>query len=96
MFKGEIQPEIQHKALGMKIEVFDAEGKNIEHTGIAGEMVGRLFQTSLRCQLFRRFVRGLTPRFLCGFGETTLGLNSEKRTTAPTLVPIFLSTRRTF
>ncbi|KAJ7879114.1 acetoacetyl-CoA synthetase [Mycena leptocephala] len=31
--------EIQCKSLGMKVEVFDAEGKNIEHTGIAGEMV---------------------------------------------------------
>ncbi|KAF7357777.1 AMP-binding domain-containing protein [Mycena venus] len=34
--------EIQHKSLGMKIEVFDPEGKNIEHTGVAGEMVGGL------------------------------------------------------
>jgi hypothetical protein len=32
-------PEIQCKSLGMKIEVFDPDGKNIEHTGIAGEMV---------------------------------------------------------
>ncbi|KAJ7267587.1 hypothetical protein B0H12DRAFT_1097878 [Mycena haematopus] len=31
--------EIQHKALGMKVEVFDPEGKNIEATGVAGEMV---------------------------------------------------------
>ncbi|KAJ6489561.1 hypothetical protein C8R47DRAFT_1273830 [Mycena vitilis] len=31
--------EIQCKSLGMKIEVFDLEGNNIEHTGIAGEMV---------------------------------------------------------
>ncbi|KAF8199886.1 acetoacetyl-CoA synthetase [Mycena galopus ATCC 62051] len=31
--------EIQHKSLGMKVEVFDAEGNNIEHTGVAGEMV---------------------------------------------------------
>ncbi|KAJ7311571.1 acetoacetyl-CoA synthetase [Mycena albidolilacea] len=31
--------ETQHKSLGMKVEVFDDEGKNIEHTGIAGEMV---------------------------------------------------------
>ncbi|KAJ7680753.1 hypothetical protein DFH06DRAFT_1164098 [Mycena polygramma] len=31
--------EIQCKSLGMKIEVFDLEGKNIEHTGTAGEMV---------------------------------------------------------
>jgi hypothetical protein len=36
-------PEIQCKSLGMKVEVFDAEGKNIEHTGIAGEMV-RVFR----------------------------------------------------
>jgi hypothetical protein len=47
MFKREIRPETQHKSLGMKVEVFDDEGKNIEHTGIAGEMVGRLSQTSL-------------------------------------------------
>jgi len=31
--------EIQGKALGMKVEVFDFEGKNIEHTGRAGELV---------------------------------------------------------
>ncbi|KAJ7141336.1 acetoacetate-CoA ligase [Mycena epipterygia] len=31
--------EIQCKALGMKVEVFDPAGKNIEDTGIAGEMV---------------------------------------------------------
>jgi acetoacetyl-CoA synthetase len=31
--------EIQGKALGMKVEVFDASGNNIEHTGEPGEMV---------------------------------------------------------
>lgn len=31
--------EIQYKFLGMKVEVFDQDGKNIEHTGEAGEMV---------------------------------------------------------
>ncbi|THV05077.1 acetoacetate-CoA ligase [Dendrothele bispora CBS 962.96] len=31
--------EISCKVLGMKIEVFDPQGKNIEHTGQAGEMV---------------------------------------------------------
>ncbi|KAF8199878.1 acetoacetyl-CoA synthetase, partial [Mycena galopus ATCC 62051] len=31
--------EIQHKSLGMKVEVFDAEGNNIEHTGVPGELV---------------------------------------------------------
>ncbi|KAJ7071967.1 acetoacetyl-CoA synthetase [Mycena amicta] len=31
--------EIQCKSLGMKTEVFDLEGKNIEDTGVAGEMV---------------------------------------------------------
>ncbi|KAF7321942.1 AMP-binding domain-containing protein [Mycena kentingensis (nom. inval.)] len=31
--------EIQVKSLGMKVEVFDPAGKNIEHTGDAGEMV---------------------------------------------------------
>ncbi|KAH7876567.1 acetoacetyl-CoA synthetase [Lentinula edodes] len=31
--------EIQHKALGMAVEVFDEDGKNIEHTGQAGELV---------------------------------------------------------
>ncbi|KAK7005906.1 AMP-binding domain-containing protein [Favolaschia claudopus] len=31
--------EIQVKSLGMKVEVFDAEGNNIEHTGVAGELV---------------------------------------------------------
>ncbi|KAF5380266.1 hypothetical protein D9757_008210 [Collybiopsis confluens] len=31
--------EIQHKALGMAMEVFDADGKNIENTGQAGELV---------------------------------------------------------
>ncbi|KAF7376536.1 AMP-binding domain-containing protein [Mycena sanguinolenta] len=31
--------EIQHKSLGMKVEVFDPEGNNIENTGVAGEMV---------------------------------------------------------
>ncbi|KAJ7761097.1 acetoacetyl-CoA synthetase [Mycena metata] len=31
--------EIQGKSLGMKVEVFDPAGKNIEHTGTAGEMV---------------------------------------------------------
>ncbi|KAJ3993507.1 acetoacetyl-CoA synthetase [Lentinula boryana] len=31
--------EIQHKALGMAVEVFDENGKNIEHTGQAGELV---------------------------------------------------------
>ncbi|KAJ6494938.1 hypothetical protein DFH09DRAFT_1206015 [Mycena vulgaris] len=31
--------EIQCKALGMKVEVFDPSGGNIEHSGTAGEMV---------------------------------------------------------
>ncbi|KAJ3781487.1 acetoacetyl-CoA synthetase [Lentinula aff. detonsa] len=31
--------EIQHKALGMAVEVFDENGENIEHTGQAGELV---------------------------------------------------------
>ncbi|KAJ7187744.1 acetoacetyl-CoA synthetase [Mycena filopes] len=31
--------EIQGKSLGMKVEVFDPAGNNIEHTGTAGEMV---------------------------------------------------------
>ncbi|KAJ6625754.1 acetoacetate-CoA ligase [Mycena sp. CBHHK59/15] len=31
--------ETQCKSLGMKIEVFDPAGNNIEHTGVAGEMV---------------------------------------------------------
>jgi acetoacetyl-CoA synthetase len=31
--------EIQGKALGMKVEVFDPSGNNIEHTGKAGELV---------------------------------------------------------
>ncbi|KAF9264076.1 acetoacetate-CoA ligase [Marasmius fiardii PR-910] len=31
--------EIQGKALGMKVEVFDPEGKNVEHTGDPGELV---------------------------------------------------------
>ncbi|KAL0578859.1 hypothetical protein V5O48_003139 [Marasmius crinis-equi] len=31
--------EIQGKALGMKIEVFDPDGKNVEHTGEPGELV---------------------------------------------------------
>lgn len=31
--------EIQGKALGMKVEVFDASGNNIEHTGVPGELV---------------------------------------------------------
>ncbi|KNZ80854.1 Acetoacetyl-CoA synthetase [Termitomyces sp. J132] len=31
--------EIQCKTLGMKIEVFDPSGKNIEHTGTPGELV---------------------------------------------------------
>ncbi|KAF8518775.1 acetoacetate-CoA ligase [Gautieria morchelliformis] len=31
--------EMQAKALGMKVEVFDPEGRNIEHTGTPGELV---------------------------------------------------------
>ncbi|KAJ6625755.1 hypothetical protein B0H10DRAFT_2174015 [Mycena sp. CBHHK59/15] len=31
--------EIQCKSLGMKIEVFDPSGNNIEHSGVAGELV---------------------------------------------------------
>lgn len=31
--------EIQCKSLGMKVEVFDLDGKNIEHTGQPGELV---------------------------------------------------------
>ncbi|KAE9391898.1 acetoacetyl-CoA synthetase [Gymnopus androsaceus JB14] len=31
--------ELQHKSLGMKVEVFDQDGNNIEHTGEAGELV---------------------------------------------------------
>jgi acetoacetyl-CoA synthetase len=31
--------EIQGKGLGMKVEVFDHSGNNIEHTGRAGELV---------------------------------------------------------
>ncbi len=31
--------EIQGKSLGMKVEVFDPSGKNIEHTGEPGELV---------------------------------------------------------
>lgn len=31
--------EIQAKGLGMKVEVFDPSGKNIEHTGQPGELV---------------------------------------------------------
>ncbi|OCH93786.1 acetoacetate-CoA ligase [Obba rivulosa] len=31
--------EIQGKSLGMKVEIFDLDGKNIEDTGVAGEMV---------------------------------------------------------
>jgi hypothetical protein len=34
----------------MKVEVFDAEGKNIEHTGIAGEMV-RVFRLNISSTL---------------------------------------------
>ena len=32
-------PEIQVKDLGMKVEVFDPSGNNIEHTGQPGELV---------------------------------------------------------
>lgn len=32
-------PEIQCKSLGMKVEVFDPVGNNIEHTGQPGELV---------------------------------------------------------
>lgn len=31
--------EIQGKCLGMKVEVWDHSGNNIEHTGLPGEMV---------------------------------------------------------
>ncbi|KAL5479092.1 hypothetical protein ACEPAI_2380 [Sanghuangporus weigelae] len=31
--------EIQGKSLGMAVEVFDPEGRNIEHTGVPGELV---------------------------------------------------------
>jgi len=31
--------EIQGKLLGMKVEIFDADGKNIENTGVPGELV---------------------------------------------------------
>lgn len=31
--------EIQGKSLGMKVEIFDPAGRNIEHTGQAGELV---------------------------------------------------------
>jgi acetoacetyl-CoA synthetase len=31
--------EIQVKDLGMKVEVFDPHGNNIEHTGLPGELV---------------------------------------------------------
>lgn len=31
--------EIQVKDLGMKVEVFDPSGRNIEHTGLPGELV---------------------------------------------------------
>ncbi|EEB94879.1 hypothetical protein MPER_06238, partial [Moniliophthora perniciosa FA553] len=31
--------EISCKSLGIKVEVYDDEGRNIEHTGQAGEMV---------------------------------------------------------
>jgi acetoacetyl-CoA synthetase len=31
--------EIQVKDLGMKVEVFDPDGNNIEHTGQPGELV---------------------------------------------------------
>ncbi|KAF8629404.1 hypothetical protein AX15_003458 [Amanita polypyramis BW_CC] len=31
--------ELQAKTLGMKIEIFDSAGNNIEHTGVPGEMV---------------------------------------------------------
>lgn len=31
--------EIQAKTLGMKVEIFDPEGKNIEDTGLPGELV---------------------------------------------------------
>ncbi|KAG6874498.1 hypothetical protein C0995_010408 [Termitomyces sp. Mi166 len=34
-----INPQIQCKTLGMKVEVFDPSGKNIEHTGTPGELV---------------------------------------------------------
>lgn len=34
-----ILSEISCKAIGMAVEVFDPEGKNIEHTGEPGEMV---------------------------------------------------------
>jgi hypothetical protein len=42
-----IEPEIQCKSLGMKVEVFDPSGTNIEHTGTPGEMV-RLGASSRR------------------------------------------------
>lgn len=31
--------EMQAKTLGMKVEIFDPEGKNIEDTGLPGELV---------------------------------------------------------
>lgn len=34
-----VSSEIQAKSLGMKVEVFDPSGNNIEHTGLPGELV---------------------------------------------------------
>ena len=36
---GACLPDIQCKGLGMKVEIFDSEGKNVEDTGEAGELV---------------------------------------------------------
>lgn len=37
--KPTVMTEIQAKTLGMKVEVFDPSGNNIEHTGQPGELV---------------------------------------------------------
>jgi acetoacetyl-CoA synthetase len=34
-----LSSEIQVNSLGMKVEIFDDDGRNIEHTGEAGELV---------------------------------------------------------
>lgn len=33
------RPELQAKSLGMAVEIFDTDGKNIEDTGVPGELV---------------------------------------------------------
>ncbi|KAI0321066.1 acetoacetate-CoA ligase [Amylostereum chailletii] len=64
--------DIQAKGLGMKVEIFDNEGKNIEDTGAAGELVCTRPHPSLPVKFWGDDERG--TKFLSAYYDTYPGV----------------------